>query len=364
MSSLVETCKPRNQRRNQGISKRIFFLFSYSLTSVASGISQEKLLALQEPKTASIFSLFGNKDPPPPPPPLKNSYRHIFYPKRMTVSHVEGINAGTGYGTNYSSATAFFAPNYGLGRVLPFLDGRVHRFDNNTYGANVGIGGRYVPNNNSFCNLLGLNAYYDYRRGHDWNYNQIGVGIEILGKRLDFRANMYFPFGIKKYTCCCIYDDYIGDWYASHCKCESVSYGYNAEIGYLIVRSKTFLFYAATGPYYFAAKCLDRTAGWEFRVRPQYKDYFAVDFKINYDRLYHTVYQTTFIVSIPFYQISNRNQGPCGITDRQIYQPVIRLETMPISRNECWSTNFDDPMDLEDAYPTFFEEEDGDFEED
>jgi hypothetical protein len=267
------------------------------------------------------------------------------YVQRLTLSHVEGINAYTGYGTNYSSATCFLSPNYKLGHLLPFLDGRVHRFDNNTYGANVGIGARYIPKPNTFCQLLGINAYYDYRRGHNWNYNQLGLGVEILGKRLDLRANMYIPFGIKKYSQCCVYDDYIGGWFAQNCKCESVSYGYNAEIGYLFLRSSTFLFYAATGPYYFSSKCLDKTIGWEVRVRPQYKDYFAIDFKVNYDQLYRFVYQTTFIVSLPLYQMATRknHQGPCGITDRQIYQPVIRLETMPISRFSCWQTNFDDP---------------------
>lgn len=299
-----------------------------------------------------IHSAYGLDNPTFPPSEQLESEKKSSKPQpviqRLTLSHVEGINAYSGYGTNYSSATLFMSPNYKLGAVLPFLDGRIHRFDNHTYSANVGIGARYIPKMDTFCRLLGLNAYYDYRRGHRWNYNQFGFGAEILGKRLDFRANLYFPFGMKKYSIYCVYDDYVGDWYATHYKCESVSYGYNAEIGYLIVRSNAFLLYAAGGIYYFAGNCLDRTTGFEVRVRPQYKDYFAIDFKVNYDRLYHVVYQTSFIVSFPLYQIATdkKHQGPCGITDRQIYQPVIRLETMPISRNSCWHTNFNEPEEL------------------
>ncbi len=292
-----------------------------------------------------------------PSPPKKEEDNLTPYPRRVTVSHVEGINAYTGYGTNYSSGTLFFAPDYRLGHTLQFIDTRLHRFDDQTYGANVGIGWRYIPKNNTFCNLLGFNVYYDYRRGHNWNYNQIGMGLEVLGNRLDFRANLYVPIATQKYSICCIYDNYIGDWYASYCKCESISYGYNAEIGYLIVRSKNILLYAATGPYYFSAKCLERTAGWDIRIRPQFRDYFAVDFKINYDRFYHTVYQTTFIVSLPLYQVFARKNkhGPCRITDRQIYQPVIRLEAIPISRNACWQTNFDEPD------PFFFDGDDDEY---
>jgi hypothetical protein len=182
--------------------------------------------------------------------------------------------------------------------------------------------------------------------------------VEVLGRRFDFRANAYFPFGVKQYSQCCQYDEYVGDWYATHCKCESVSYGFNAEVGYLLIRSQYLLFYLATGPYYFAAKCLEKTAGWEFRIRPQYKDYFSVDFKISHDRLYKTVYQTSFIVSIPLYQIaSNRGRhGPCRISDRQIYQPVIRLENIPISRSSCWDSNFEDPDPTQ-----YYDDEDYDY---
>ena len=336
------------KKKTQNIAITLFaFILPLSMRA-------EDSLALPKSDFVDSSLLFGYNDSSPSSEPRRNIRYPI--PQRFTVTHVEGIGGGTAYGTNYSSATAFLAPDYRLGSVLPFLDGQIHRFDNNTYGANVGIGARYIPKDNTFCNLFGINLYYDYRRGHRWNYNQIGFGVEILGERLDFRANAYFPFGLDKYSCCCVFDDFVGDWFARHCKCESVSYGYNAEVGYLIVRSRKFLLYAATGPYYFAAKCLEKTAGWEIRVRPQYQDYFAIDFKINYDRFYHTVYQTTFIVSVPLYQIATQKnrQGPCGITDRQIYQPVIRHETMPISRTSCWDTNFEDPD------PTYFGDDDDD----
>lgn len=273
------------------------------------------------------------------PPPEIGHYPCV---QRISISHVEGINASSGYGTNYTSATLFLSPNYRLGRVLPILEGRVHRFDNHTYGANVGIGARYIPYGESLCHLLGANIFYDYRKGHRWNYNQIGFGFEALGKHLDFRGNIYIPLGIKQYRTCCIYDDYEGDWYARHYKCESVSFGSNAEIGYTLIDEKGFTFYAGTGPYYFSGRCLDQTIGWELRIRPQYKDSFAIDFKVHYDKLYQMVYQTTFILSLPLYEIRARKnqQKPCEITMRQIYQPVIRLETMPISRRSCWFTNF------------------------
>lgn len=266
--------------------------------------------------------------------------------QRLTISHVEGIHAYSGYGTNYSSGTVFIAPNYRLGQLMPFLDGRIHRFDSTQFAANVGIGARYIPTMESFCRLLGANLYYDYRKGHRWNFNQIGFGLEALGESLDFRANFYFPFGTTRYSKTSVFDNFVGPFFAKHFRCESVSWGWNAEAGYYLLGCGPFFLYTAIGPYYFGENCLDSRLGVQWRIRPQFRDYFAIDFTVNYDRTYHTVLQTTFILSLPFYQINKRDDycgRCCQITDRQIYQPVIRMATMPLSRFSCWHTNFNDP---------------------
>ncbi|HSX13513.1 MAG TPA: inverse autotransporter beta domain-containing protein [Chlamydiales bacterium] len=260
--------------------------------------------------------------------------------QRLTVSHVEAINAYSGYSTNYSSGTVFLSPNYQYGQFMPFVDGRVHRFDNTRFAANIGVGARYIPNN--FSHILGANIYYDYRKGHRWDFNQMAFGFEALGCRLDLRANFYLPFGITRYGKTCVFDDYLGPFFAKLFRCESVSWGWNAEIGYLLLECGPFLLYTAAGPYYFGENCLKQRLGFEWRIRPQFRDYFAIDFKVNYDRTYHTVLQTTFILSLPLYQINDR--GNCGrFSDRVIYQPVIRNVAMPLSRSVCWDTNFNDP---------------------
>lgn len=264
--------------------------------------------------------------------------------QRITVSHVEAINAYSGYGTNYSSATLFLSPNYKLGEVMPFLDARIHRFDDTRFGGSVGIGARYIPTMESFCHLVGANLYYDIRNGHRWNFQQLGFGLECLGRSFDLRANFYFPFGKTRYSNTSVFDDYIGSYFATHFRCESVSWGWNIEAGYYLLKCEPFLLYTAIGPYYFGENCLKQRVGIEWRIRPQFRDYFAIDFKVNYDQTYHTVLQTTFILSLPLYQINKRDDcyRCCNISDRQIYQPVIR-SIMPLSRFSCWHTNFNDP---------------------
>jgi hypothetical protein len=308
--------------------------FNGSNSSNGSG-STETILA------DAGFPLLGAIGPPVNNQKEDTSSRFSFWPKRMTLRHVEGSGEGIGYGTDYTTLALLFASDYKVGHIMPMLDLRAHRFDNNTYAANVGIAGRYIPQSGTFCQILGFNAFYDYREGNKGNYSQVGVGLEILGKRWDLRANGYAPIGVKKHKTTCVFDDYIGDYYAIHRECEFTSYGYNAEIGYYLVRSKDYFLYAAGGPYYLARKCHDKTRGGMFRIRPQYKDYLALDFSVSYDPVFKTVYQAQVILYLPLYQLSKKgNQRPCNLLDQQIYQPIERFEVMPLGRRSCWQTNF------------------------
>lgn len=266
-------------------------------------------------------------------------------PKRVYLSHVDGVGdqSGISFGTDYATFQMLLAPDYRLGEFMYMVDLRGHRFDNNTFGANVGLGVRYIPELDSFCELLGLNSYYDYREGFIGDYHQMGLGVEVLGRRWDFRANGYIPLGAAKNMNSCHYD-YPGGYEIDFSDCEFATYGFNAEVGWLAVKGKEFLLYAATGPYFLTRSscCFETMRGFEFRLRPQFKDYFAIEGKVSWDNVYEWVYQTQFIVSIPLYAVSKRGsvKRPCGISERQIYQPVERFEVMPLGRRQCWSQNY------------------------
>jgi len=291
-----------------------------------------------QPKDSLIAS---NSNPALPKQETKTPGKSFFLPKRIAISHVTGTGIGMGFTTDYTTMDILFASLPKPGHFIPMIDLRGHRFDDNTYATNVGLIARYVPESNTFCQLLGFNMYYDYRQGVKGHYNQIGVGIEALGKRLDFRGNAYVPLSKMKHLTNCLFDQYIGDYFINFRKEECVAYGFNAEVGYLIVRSKQFLLYSATGPYYLSKKSNMNTQGWEFRLRPQYKDFCAVDLELSYDPLFNWVFQGRFIVSLPLYQIAcKKDDAPCGITNRQIYQPVERFEVIPLQRRCCVNSNF------------------------
>ena len=235
------------------------------------------------------------------------------------------------------------AGEYKPGKFLPQIDLRGDRFDDTTYAASGGFVLRYIPRKDGpVKQIFGLNAYYDYRQGNIGYFNQIGGGIEILGKRWDFRANVYVPVGEKRKMQRCLFDDFIGDFFAIEDSFESISFAYNAEVGWLAINSQYLLLYLAGGPYYIAGrKSFDKTRGGEFRIQPQYKDYIALNAIVSHDPLFNTVYQFEVIVNLPLYLLSKKidMKATCGLTPRQIYQPVIRYDVMPIGRCSCWQFN-------------------------
>lgn len=248
----------------------------------------------------------------------KENESSFFYPKRILLSHTEGYgNHEKQYRTNYSLAEIVFAPSAKEGVALPLLDLRGYRFDNGKYAISAGLAVRYIPEEaNQICNLLGVNLYYDSAPDTPGYHQQIGAGVEILGKRLDFRANIYAPFGDRDDAGICCSRYRVNGWLSS---------GFNLEVGYLLYQTKSFFLYSAVGPYYVTAcKCQERQRGIMLRVFPQYKDFVGLNLKYSYDPLFNAVFQAELIISMPFYQLSGIKKTSCGITNRQIYQRIER----------------------------------------
>ena len=77
------------------------------------------------------------------------------------------------------------------GTGLLFVNPRTAFTDSDEQEVNLGIGFRQLlPNRNI---ILGANAYYDYRDVDYGNYDQWGVGVEMLSTWIDARANYYNP---------------------------------------------------------------------------------------------------------------------------------------------------------------------------
>ena len=267
-------------------------------------------------------------------------------PQRLFLRDVQETGDGFGSVRNYWTLDALVAPLFKPGQILPLIDVRWHEFSDdrecNRFAANVGLMARYIPE--SHCApVIGGNLYYDYRHSSiDKGWNRWGIGMEVLGKRWDFRLNGYFPIGGKLHMHKCTFDDFDGDFKMVQRKYEFMYTGFNADIGCRGIVTKSWQVYLTGGTYYLSGKCHFNAWGFRIGIRPQFKDYIALDLSVSHDHIFNTVYQGQIIFSLPLYSFgSQKNKtGPCGITQRQIYQPVERFDIIPVSRVCCWDQNF------------------------
>ncbi len=118
------------------------------------------------------------------------------YPKfspRVNIGHFLG--QGFGYRSNFTTANVWVPLQIGDPNDLAFADLRGIVDNHSRLGANLGMGFRRLnPNTNR---IWGLYGYYDYRDSGVARYSQMSGGIEVLGPRLDWRANFYVPFNDK-----------------------------------------------------------------------------------------------------------------------------------------------------------------------
>lgn len=256
-----------------------------------------------------------------------------FYPY---ISHTEGRWLGTHL--DYTSIGEMFAFSSSTSRLQPFLDIRGHLFNNGEKGANVGGGVRYQTDSGA---LLGVNAYYDYRKGEFHNYHQLGLGIERLGQCWEFRVNGYIPVcqqvGHSKIH---VFDDFIGDFFATCQEKQASMWGVDAELGRWLCMDccSCFDLYAGIGPYYYASKVNKHKAyGGELRLLSHIGKYFTLELICGYDRISRGMVQATITFGFPIIASifcgdqNNCCDCPCPMT----FQPVHRQEIIALGRKDC-----------------------------
>jgi hypothetical protein len=257
-----------------------------------------------------------------------NSKQHY----RTTIRHIE--SGGIGYEDGYTTLEAFFASDPSQWIVTPFLDARGHVFNNGKWAANVGAGLRGLWKNRAY----GVNTYYDYRNTGRFHSNQVGVGLETLGKLFDFRINGYLPVGTK------ISNPYHTAFkgFSRHHLILSQKYlsamkGADAEFGFHFGKSESFDFYAAAGPYYFIGDKAPTTWGGKARIMGVFKDILGLEISDSYDRTFHNKFQGQISLNFSFGPRSKvKDEGrTCKmantLNDRML-QPVGRQEIIVIDR--------------------------------
>jgi hypothetical protein len=275
-------------------------------------------------------------------------------PHRFEIKHIEA--KGIGYDKGYTSLDAFFTGN--VCNFIPFIDLRAHVFNNGRWASNAGIGTRYVID--PCMSMLGINAYYDYRKTKHFHYNQVGAGIEAYYNRFEFLANGYLPVGRKRMRTShelqsitfnsfsgnyIIYDENYKNKY------EGAMKGFNAEVGtHFLGDMKNYDVYFGIGPYYYNLKDAKNTWGGKARIKVEASRFLFLEISDSWDHIFHNRFQGTVNLSIPFgvkkcYGKKRTSNNCSNVMDWLATLPVDRQEIIVVDKYKKNKVN--DPVAID-----------------
>ncbi len=229
---------------------------------------------------------------------------------RMHVSARHNESKGIGYHDGYTTLEAFGIYDGWSSHFMPFLDLRGHVFNNGKLAGNVGIGERTLMS--SINHTFGSYLYYDVRRvGHGLTVNQLSPGLELVGRRMEYRINGYFPLGkdkTHKYNY--KFDEFEGNNIILKSKQQRALRGGDAEVGVHVTQSTKYDLYAAAGPYYLHAPHAHSWGG-RTRLLGRYKEYVSLEVAYSYDNLFRSIVQGSVAVTLPFGKKLKRTGQGC-----------------------------------------------------
>lgn len=249
---------------------------------------------------------------------------------RVAARHIDP--QGIGYRQGYTTLEGFFAWSRDHQcDWFPFLDLRGHVFNDGKLSANAGLGLRYLTS----TNVWGANAYYDYRDTHHYHYNQVGFGLESLGKVWDFRLNGYFPVGNTKSNYYSTEFSHFHDHYAILSRKKEFAFkGFDAEVGTHLNMGKC-PWYFSEGFYYLEGQGKAAWGG-QARVVVDLADYVRIEGNTSYDHIFKWIGQGQLTLTVPFggrQKVRSSKKKSCShaiIMAERAVQNVYRHEIIPV----------------------------------
>ena len=225
---------------------------------------------------------------------------------------------------SYAELGLFISPALSNG-LRPIADLRVYRITESRWAASMGLGLRRCDD--CTYRVQGVNLYYDFRDGCYGGFHRMGVGLESLGRCVDFRINGYLPVGgSAHYGKKHVFDKYIGGFRAVCHEKQFVFVGIDAEIGWRIYRLCGFSLYGAVGPYFYHQKRYTNIYGGQARLELHWKKYLRLQVSVSDDNKYGTNVQGKFILAVPFSSLLS------GVYSNLV-DPCRDLMQEPVRRN-------------------------------
>lgn len=130
--------------------------------------------------------------PPAPTPPTPPTPPPAPISPRVGADFTTG--PGVGYSSSFTGVRGFVPIAQQPGQRITFAEGQAFLSTSGADpGANLVVGHRFYNQNSD--RIYGGYLAYDHRNTGNNGFNQIGLGVETLGRKWDARANVYLPVG-------------------------------------------------------------------------------------------------------------------------------------------------------------------------
>lgn len=256
---------------------------------------------------------------------------------------------GLGYEEGYTTGAVFLTPRWD-NPFQPFVDIRLHVFNDGKWDTNAGVGFRHLTDFHDV--IYGFNAYFDYRDTAPLDaIFQLGAGFELFSRYIDFRLNGYALVGNSKGSESPEFSSFCGNTALGEQKLSAGLPHINAEFGFPFRKLGPIALYFAIGPYYLFERCVEgitlgQAWGGQARLELDLYDSIFVGGNLTYDEIFDVRAQIYFGFSLPLGP-RNVRQGtkrfkeyfpePCTRRAEQVAiltQRVERDEIIPIQEKK------------------------------
>ncbi|MCX6990210.1 MAG: inverse autotransporter beta domain-containing protein [Chlamydiae bacterium] len=250
---------------------------------------------------------------------------------RFSMAHREG--KGIGYPQGYTSLDMFFAFS-ATEKAHPFFDIRGHMSNDGKPAANIGFGIRYLPDMTNA--VFGINAFFDFRQARHSTFEQLGLGLEILGTQWSLHLNGYMPIIRTDNIVEVSFYKFSGNSALIHLENEVALTGADASLGRSLVHRGFFDLDAYLGGYFFQGKKQLTAPGGYVKLTSSLSRFFSVELQGSYDTLYKMIFQGAAAINIPL-----GKRVKIGNPERSCYTEtaLCRNITDPVSRFEMIVTH-------------------------
>ncbi len=196
---------------------------------------------------------------------------------RLSARHTQGD--GVGYQDGFTSVDWFLPLLASEPDSIWFGDFRAILSTDAEFSSNFGTGYRwYEPDQNR---IYGANIFWDTRQLDDFNFNQLGVGLQTFGEIIDLELNGYVPAVNDTHQQSV---QFSGNNLLVHS--ANAQSGMDFMMGYNVPPILEFNTRVLGGVYFYDSNQTPRTTGWRVRLETALQDWLAFSATAQDDELF------------------------------------------------------------------------------